>query len=297
MTRTAHLRLLTMLLLLCLPFTGALAQEVRTVTGEYTYYGDDNTTKKEAVQRAIEGARLQALAKAFGTTVTQTLISDETLDGSSENTFFKSLSETEVKGEWIEDIGEPEIKYEVDGDGNPIVHCRIKGRARELSNKGADFEVAVLRNGTELRNADTRFRPGDDMRIYFKAPVDGYVAIYLTDDNRMAYTLLPYSHSEEGYVKVKHGKEYVFFDSKLADSSHGEVDEMQMTTDKAAEHDRFYILFSPKPFIKANDAFTSDRVPRSLTFNEFHRWLAKTRKNDPYLSCKQIDIVINGTPE
>lgn len=71
-------------------------------------------------------------------------------------------------------------------------------------------------------------------------------------------------------------------------------DEMQLATDKIAEHDRFYILFSPKPFVKANDSYTGENLPRSLPFNDFHKWLNRIRRNDPYLGCRTIDVVING---
>lgn len=270
------------------------AERTCTVTGEFTYYGDDNTSPKEAKRLALEGARLAAIAREFGTTVTQSVVNDEGTRGGKEDTFFRSLSETEVKGEWISDQGEPQYKVEFDTDGNIMVTCRVKGLAREISNKAADFEVAILRNGADMRYADTRFRSGDDMRIYFKAPQDGYLAVYLTGEDRMAYTILPYSSSPDGCIKVKHGKEYVFLDPALADREHGDADPMQLVTDQSVERDRFYILFSPKPFVKANDNFTGERVPRSLPFNEFHKWLTRTMKNDPHLGRKTIDVVING---
>lgn len=272
----------------------AMADATRTVTGEFTYYGDENCTLKDARTKAIEGARINALAKAFGTTVSQSVISDESSRGGVENTFFASLSETEVKGEWINDIGEPELKISLDNDGMPIVWCRIKGLARELSNKAVEYEALVLRNGSDKRNADTHFRSGDDMRLYFKAPVDGYIAVYLAGEDRMVYTLLPYLSNEKGLVKVRHGREYVFFDQKLADPDHGIADEMCLVSNADIERDRIIILFSPNAFIKANDAYVDEKTPRSIPFNEFHKWLSKIRKNDPSLGYKQIDIIING---
>lgn len=282
------------IVLLCLCCVYATAQDTRTVVGEFTYYGDDNTTPKMARSKALEGARLQALAKAFGTTVTQSVISDETVRSGEEDSYFRSLSETSVKGEWINDVGEPEYKVSYDDEGHIVMYCKIKGLARELTNKAAGFDAVLLRNGAELRNADTRFNSGDDMRLYFKAPQDGYVAVYLVDDSRMAYTLLPYTGSADGYVKVSHGREYMFFDAHRGDPVHGEVDEMRLETNKVTEHDRLYVLFSPNPFVKANDSYTGEQLPRSLPFNDFHKWLTRTRKNDPELGCHEIEVVING---
>ncbi|MCH5221031.1 MAG: DUF4384 domain-containing protein [Muribaculaceae bacterium] len=272
----------------------AHSQAVRVVSAEYTFYGDGNHSPADCRREALQGARLAAIAKEFGTTITQSVVSDEVVNARGENTFFRSLSETEVKGEWLEDIGEPVFTPAFDGDGNLIMTCFVKGRAREISNKAPDFQVSILRNGTDLRYADTRFNSGDDMRLYFKAPVDGYMAVYLTGEDNMAYTMLPYTASPDGYVKIKHGREYVFFDAKKGDALHGEVDEMQLVTDEQLERDRFYILFSPQPFIKANDSFSGDNLPRSLPFAEFSSWLAKTRKNDPSLGVKTIDITISS---
>lgn len=288
------LRAAALLLMLCFVAATAAADNTRTVSAEFTYYGDDNITMKEARAKAIEGARIKALAEAFGTIVTQSVISDQTHKGGEEDTYFASLSETQVKGEWISDVNEPEVKVNLNSDGTFSVWCRVKGLARALSNKTVDYDVMILRNGREKRHADTRFRNGDDLRLYFKAPVDGYLAVYLATEDRQVQTLLPYISCQDGYIKVRHDREYVFFDDKLADPAHGTVDEMCMETSEPIERDRFYILFSPNPFIKANDKYTDEGHPRSLSFNDFHRWLSKLRKNDPNLGYKEIDIVINN---
>lgn len=273
----------------------AFGQGVRTVDGDFTFYGDANTTRNECMRQALEGARLQALAKEFGTTLSQVTVSDNSIISGQEKNYFSSLSETEVKGEWIEDMGNPVYSVATDDDGNYVVRCQVKGRAREISNNAPSFTASVLRNGTDLRHADTRFRVGDDMKLYFKAPVDGYLVVYMADENRNVSTLLPYSTFSEGAVKIKHGKEYVFFDNKLGDKAHGEVDEYQLVTDADVdvERDRIYILFSPHPFTKANDNYAGEKLPRNLPLDQFRNWLSKVRKADNTLGQMTIDIVIN----
>ena len=286
-------RLLTAFLFL-LAAIALPAQQIRTVKGVYTFYGERSHSPEDCRRLALEGARIAALAKEFGTTVSQALISDETINGDKENTFFRSMSETEVRGEWIEDVGQPAYTMHMEDDGTIVVTCTVQGRAREISNNAPDFTATVLRNGADSRYADTRFRSGDDMKLLFQSPVDGYLAVYLVGDDDTAYTMLPYSTSADGSVKVKHGKEYVFFDNARGDSSHGEVDEMQLVTDADVEHDRFYIVFSPKVFVKANDSFSGDSLPRSLPLSDFRKWLSKVRKNDPSLGVKTIDITIQN---
>lgn len=268
--------------------------DIRTVSAEYTFYGDSNHSPADCKRLALEGARLAAMAQEFGTTLSQTVYAHDVVNSNGEDNFFSSLSETEVKGEWLEDIGEPSYNQSFDSEGNVVVTCRIKGKARKISNNAPEFTATVLRNGSSLKYASTDFVSGDDMRLYFKAPVDGYAVVYLLGEDRMAYTLLPYSGSSNGYMPIKHGVEYVFFDTSKSDPTHGQVDEIMLQTDLPVEHDRFYILFSPKPFMKANDSFTGESLPRSLPFKEFSAWLSKIRRNDPSLGVKTIDVTIKG---
>ncbi len=34
-----------------------------------------------------------------------------------------------------------------------------------------------------------------------------------------------------------------------------------------------------------------------MPFNDFYKWLTKTRRNDPSLALKYIDVTIDGNPE
>ena len=71
----------------------------------------ENISLEEAKRIALERAKIQAIADEFGTIVSQsntTLVSNR--NGESSSDFF-SLGGSEVKGEWIETIGQPE--YEI----------------------------------------------------------------------------------------------------------------------------------------------------------------------------------------
>lgn len=270
------------------------APAVKTVEGVYTFYGDDSHSKKECDRLALEGARLNALAKAFGTVLTQSTMSDLRTGADGEQNSFAQISETDVKGEWIEDIGEPEYTRSMDADGNLVVTCKVRGRAREISNEAPDFIAEVLRNGNTRGQSGTTFRSGDDMALYVQTPVDGYMVVYLVADDRRAYTLLPYINSDGGYARLRNGKEYVFFNADKADPAHGEPDEMVMLTDAPVEYNTLYVIFSPKTFSKAPDEFMGEGVPRSLPFNDFYAWLGKARRNDPSMAVKKIQLTINN---
>lgn len=55
------------------------------------------------------------------------------------------------------------------------------------------------------------------------------MAAFLVDDSNNVYSLLPYTNSVTGQVKVKHDKEYLFFHTPSGEPEHGEVDELVMT--------------------------------------------------------------------
>lgn len=269
----------------------AHADNIKTISGEATYHGESFDTQHSCRAKALERARVNALAKEFGTLVANVTESRETDDAS----FFSSLSTSEVRGEWIADVGEPQYDVKLDAQGNMVVTCRVKGQARALSNKAADFEAQVLRNGTDPRNAATDFKPGDDLFVSFRAPTDGYLAIYLVMPDGNVATLLPYLSSASGRVAVRHGKDYLFFNAQHADRDMGTPDELTITTEDAVEHDRLYILFSPNEFTKAADRDGGENMPRNLSYEDFTKWLSKVRRADDRMGMKVFNVVITNT--
>ena len=278
-------------ILLLLPLTVMQAQKVRQVCGEYTYYAEGNESPNQAKLKAWEGAKLQALAKEFGTVVSQSTTQSETAVNGQEQSYFSQLSSTEVKGEWLEDVGEPEYKVEFTDD-MLVVRCRACGKARELSNEAVDFEAIVLRNGTDKKFADVNFRRGDDMFLLFRSPADGYVAAYLVDETPTAYCLLPYMGNANGQQPVKHGQEYVFFSDAKAEKGSGTVDEYTLTCSGDIERNRLYVIFSPEPFTKALDSHVSEALPRQLSYEDFGKWLNTCRKRDKKMGVKVMHIEV-----
>ena len=277
-----------------------LGQKVCEVSGTYTYYGDPNQSVKEVRAAAIEHARVQALAEKFGTLLTQNTIQQESIKNGQEHSDLMQLNASEVKGEWLEDLREPEILREELVDGMLVIEARVKGRARAISSEAVDFEVLTLRNGTEKRFADTSFRAGDDLFLYFKSPVDGYVAVYLVDEQQQAFCLLPYSGDSDGQQPVEHGREYVFFSPRhLYDVPQQLIDEMSMTcADERFEHNQLYVLCSPNSFTKAVDRQGRQladglQLPRELAFKDFVRWMSRLCAHDKKMGRKVIRLKVS----
>lgn len=277
-------------------------QKVKTISGEYTYYADPNMSVKEATAAAIENARLQAIAREFGTLLTQnTQQQDKAVNGRETNVFMQ-LNSMEVKGEWIRDVSEPETTREILEDGTLAIKATVKIEARAISNEATEFEMKVLRNGTDARFMDTNFNSGDDLYLYLKTPVDGYVAVYLVDEEPTAYCLLPYSGDHDGLQPVKRNKEHVFFSPALASANDRDmVDELKITcSDDLMELNQLYVIFSPNPFTKAVDHDSKEVIsgdlilPRQLSYKDFSGWLNKQRGRDPKMGMQVVRLKIQN---
>ena len=270
--------------------------QTREVSGTYRYLADAGQSPKEARAAAVEQARVEVLAKEFGTLITQDVLSQL----SDENSYFMQLSTAEVKGEWIKDLEPPVVKFiESTADDIYIYEATVKGLAREIKNEAADFETYALRNGTDKRFVSTDFKPGDKFYLYFKAPFDGYVAAFMINEKHQVFCLLPHEKSPEGLLKVKSGKEYAFFSKNDVDFEY--EDGMQVTCDDAhLELDRIYVIFSPAPFVKPVTGVTSSLghdnlvLPRQLELKDFSQWMSKVYARDNKMGRKVIRIRIRN---
>ena len=277
-------------------FAASADNPLRKVKGEYTFFAESYHSRDDARRIALEEARVNALAAEFGTSVSQSTHQTELVSNDRADTYFNQLSMCEVNGEWIADDGDPVFVESMGPDGNFVVKCTVKGTARRISNEAPQFDAIVLRNGNEERFADTRFRPNDEMKLLVRTPVDGYIVVYLADDEQNVFSILPYQGAGDGYVKLKRDTEYVFFDTARADPVFGEPDELLLTLpdNKISELDQCYVLFSPEPFTKAIDVAGVGSMPRSLNYKDFQNWLVACRKRDPRMAMKVIRLTIDS---
>ena len=271
---------------LLLLVTIVFAQKTQKVTGTYTYYAPENVTMEEAKRTALERAKLSAIADAFGTIVSQNNSTVTTNDNGESNSRFFSLGGSEVKGEWIETTKQPEytISYE---NEMLVVSVVVTGVIREIVNASIEFTARILRNGTEERFEDKEFRSGDDMFLYFKSPVDGYLTVYLLDETTQeVYCLLPYRNSPQGNYMIEHDKPYVLFSAKEEKNNPNLVDEYVMTCERDVEFNDIYVIFSNNPFVKANVDNSNDTelLPSNVTYEGFQKWLVKLRNKDKSVS-------------
>ena len=279
--------------LICILFSiSSFPQKIKTVDGEYTYVVPETVDLEKAKSIALERIKIQLIADEFGTTVSQSNSTFVKNENGKSNIDFMSIGGSEVKGEWIETIGNPIFKTEVHGE-QLIVKVWIKGKIREVVSSHIDFASHILRNGTDDKFEDDTFYSGDDLFLSFKSPLAGYMTVYLIDNDGNAFCLLPYQNQEEGNVYVKANERYVFFSAKCAFPDLRQyVDEYTMTCTHTQEVNQIYIIFSPNSFVKALDSKKQENLPRELTNNEFQRWLSQKRVKDPALVFKAKNLTI-----
>lgn len=268
------------------------AQKVKTVEGEYVYHAPENVTLEEAKRIALERAKIQAIANEFNTLVTQdneTRVSNR--NGESEIDFL-SVGGSEVKGEWIETLGEPDYTYIIEG-GHFIVTCKVKGKARERVSAAVDFQAHILRNGIADKFESKQFKEGDYLYLSFQSPVKGYLAVYLEDAEGQVFCLLPYRNQQEGIYPIEANQRYLFFDIKSApEMEKSLVDEYYMTCSGSSEFNQIHIIFSPNEFTKASDNTLQNTLPRQLPLKEFHKWLSKCQRHDTKMTIQRVGITV-----
>lgn len=269
----------------------AMAADEVTITGTTTYYDDGNHSRKDCERLAAEQARIDALAKKFGTIVAQDILQSDRIRNDVESNDFLALSSTEVRGIWLGDLVNPVYKYALDSDGNYVVECTVKGKASEITNQATEFDAMVLRNKPDKQAVDNRFRSGDAMYLYFKGPCDGYVAVFLKDESNNVIQLVPYSSSSDNQMKLRKNRDYILFSPAHREKDvYSEVPELNLTAFDQAEYNRLYVMFSPDVFSMPPMTFNGDFS--CLTYEEFAKWVAKVRRNDPRMGIKNLNLQI-----
>ncbi|MCM1336147.1 MAG: DUF4384 domain-containing protein [Candidatus Amulumruptor caecigallinarius] len=270
------------------------ARQTQSVTSEYLYQIPEDVSPEQAKAIALERAKIQAIADAYGTTVTQTSTTGVVIDNGVTSTRFTSVGGSELKGEWLMTDSEPTYEFMTEG-ASLAVRVRVRGTIAPLLTHKVPAVVRTFSNGIEPSNQTADFTDGDALFMSFNAPADGYLAVYLLDDTGSAYCLLPYQRQSEGTFATKANRDYVLFHRDYAAGGDAEaVDELVMSAEARRENNILVTIFSPNKFYKAPDSKSREELPRCLSHEEFERWLGSVRKRDADVSV--TESMISVTP-
>jgi len=313
---------LSLLLLATILSTLCTAQEIKTVKtkgkAQVQWY-PERESLTEARDRALELAKINALENAFGTLVMQgnTVYVENKKTGEKveTNTTFKMIGNTAVKGEIIQiiktDFKESKKKEKIDRKKVEITYidCNITIEAKELTDTKIEVEAYPL-NSTKIVRPVTDFYEGDDLFLYFRSPVNGFLTVFL-DDGQQAQCLLPYRKMPAGMeeaMPIVADKEYIFFSDKpehnYFDDDFYAEDTYELVASSEKDLNQLYIIFSKTPLNKPilnkdeNDKLLVElekdkyELPRVIDSEAFKKWLIKIQqiRNDLQVINQMISI-------
>ena len=285
----------------------AFSQKVVETSGEAQVRIERDMSKEDAMELAKQQAMINAIDNAFGSYVEQ----DSDMYIEEGKVDFKIIGHTLVKGDWLKTMREKykEESKEVKGNNGKEteiwISCKIKGMVREITKPqiNLNFEPRSCLNSLCRTYS---FNSGAPMYLSFSSPVDGYLSIYIIEDDQMAYRLLPYQEMPEKYlhaIPVKADMEYMFFANGesynyFEDFSYSMVDEIYLETAKEKEFLDLYVIFSSekykKPLLKASENITNAYVlPKTLEEDEFMEWLQDSRVYDSEFLYNRITLTVS----
>ena len=291
-------------LFICSPSHAKKERKKRTAT--CFYHIDPNESENEAKAKALQKARTDAIAKAFGTFVSSSSTSVYQQNNDQYYNGYFNLNSCDVRGEWIS-TKEPKFEFTFDGNNERCIRVEEEGYAIQL---GGDIQldIRLLRGGMDPDKNKVGpydvYKEGENMYMYFSSPVDGYLMLYIVDNddikNPRVGRLLPYRSNGDGdAMPVKADHPYIFFSEEKADLEFVDVTrEIHMECPNCQEgrqidYNIFYVIFSRETFTRATDdsALTED-IPTTRMSN-FQKWLAKRLQSDHELMIDKISIAIS----
>lgn len=293
------LRLFCMLLFIAGTFAVGNAQRVKNVNGKYTYVQSADETLSQARTKAIQRARTKAIEDEFGSHVEQTNLTNVS-DGQVK---FKSFGVSTIKAEWIGDLRDPEFTFAIGKDGERIITVEVWGKAREIVSEKIEIDTHLLRNYPEKKNISQEFREGDTYFVSFRSQMDGYVAIYVLDEDGNASRLLPYEGTKLRCYAVTADKDYIFFSREKLNQGDSEQDVCEyyltLAPKKNVEYNQVLVLFSPNEFIDPDDTLNkrveaSHILPPMVSQENMQRWLVKNRSRDKYMQVIELPMTIKS---
>ena len=268
----------------------------KNICATITYIAPEYQSLSEAKQTAINKAKIQALADEFGTIVSQTNTTTiHSNNGKSENNF-NTYSETEVRGIWIKDTQEPEISISYTNN-NIMFKVTVCGKAKEIKSNPIELNITTLNSGYHNNEENpyiegretTEFSNGDFFSVRFQSPVNGYIAIFLRDDNNgIVFTQLPYINSDGYAIEVKSNKAYEFLNNN--DPQYPYKTSTILTANKEIETNTLIVVFSRKKF-HISLSNQGEWFPE-IEYNRFKKWINGLCAFDNTTQVKEISLTI-----
>lgn len=262
------------------------------VSGEGTYYLERKDNLSDARSMAVEIARSNAIDSAFGTAFSSTAQYQayETTDGGFSDSFY-SLMRSVQTGIWVRDLEEPEVTSFMDEDASFGFKAKVRGLVRPLMSMPVETigRVFVGKGKDADHGYETStLRRGDEFYFGFKAASDGFLAVYVVDEDENVCKAAPIGRNSTPLRKISAEKETILRDEYLkniAEISRPESREV---------YNRVVYVFSPSKFTLplSEDADPATGMPPVMDLAKFHTWLQDMAVADPRFTVSWQTISI-----
>ncbi len=300
MNRLAFIFFLTIL------STIAYSQKIRVASGMAQFRLEEDMSKDDLKEKLRHHAIINAIEREYGTYVTQ----ESFVDIDDGGTQFKIFGKSVIQGEWLKTTNEDfkeEFRKNKDGRRNKNelwMSLKIQGMVRELTQPDIAFDFYTTNCRREVCKTAI-FESGEPMFVHFKTPVEGFLSIYVIENDN-AFRLLPYQSMPATYINavpVEADREYVFFspygeNDYFPDFSNLLIDELVMLTEQEVEYLQLYFVFSTEEFLKPGLAINATEhhsgydIPKSLNASDLNSWLESNRINNVNFYYKQMKVKI-----
>lgn len=287
----AH-RIIISLLFAIYAWLNVFSQKIISVDTEYTYHAPETMSPLVAKQIALEKAQIQAITDNFKTSIDQTNITlIDNSDSNSEVTF-KSYATSNLRGEWIQTTHGPTYDI-INSDNMQIVRVSLSGKIREIPASRAQIDLALCNNISNPYHTTT-FHNEEPVFVKCQSSQNGYVMIFLEDEEGNAIRLLPFDTEESSGYKIIENYDYAFFANKndVIDNIKVGGEELRLTASHDNELNIITFIYSPTIIQKPIYDRINGASFESLPSMRFQKWLSESRTSNSELIVIQTPIII-----
>jgi hypothetical protein len=275
----------------------SFGQKTVPVSGIYTMELIRTRTMEETEKTCIEQAKLAAIAKEFGTVVTETTVNNTTDVNGQADTRFTVLTRTAVKGEWLEDTKQPKVTW-ICAEQTMRVTAEVHGKIRAFGKEGK-VEVKFFTCGAGAQAHEKFvFKEGESLYAHFQSSKSGYLSVYYIDHTaNTAVRLLPSAGGQSNdALEIKTDKEYILFDRNKAVSYgwNGQSSELELNLPEGKQTvaDEIVAVYTAEPYTKPLLKRTQDGLAE-IAASEFENWLNDLKTAQASAVVKRVTLTLN----
>jgi hypothetical protein len=282
-------------LLLIVSTSCLFAQKELEVLASYSMELPKNITMEQLEQRCIEQARLKAIGDSLGYILHETTISNTQEGNAGLNSSFAVLTQTNVQGEWLQNLADPVIIWEV-ANLTLKVTATVHGIIREFPKSGKVDIAISLSNDENMTNEVTEFKDGQDLFASFQTSSKGFLSVYYIDhSSNEVYRLIPAaSRNDLNVVEVKSDIPYPLFQSVSPFTENKSIPALSLSLPEGKEIqlDELVFVYSPTAIRKPSLSYKSDARMYFMKHSDFDNWKSSTAQADPDVVVKTVSITI-----